>query len=138
MGGLIFSGALEWTLRLPPRLRSGLRQNRRGLRARSSLHWNHAAKRYNRGVRIRFLIIFLALLTTVSLAQDSPDKSAAENSAARDREAQESSSRDTRIDLSPPKDDAKNHPASKAAVADLEPPTTRTPLGFRNSIPGTR
>ncbi|MFZ0796441.1 MAG: tetratricopeptide repeat protein [Terriglobales bacterium] len=86
-------------------------------------------------MRIRFLIIFLALLTTVSLAQDSPDKSAAENSAARDREAQESSSRDTRIDLSPPKDDAKNHPASKAAVADLEPPDNPDTSGVQEFHP---
>jgi len=38
----------------------------------------------------------------------------------RDKEAGESSSRDTRIDLSPPKDDAKNHPSSAAAVAEAE------------------
>jgi tetratricopeptide (TPR) repeat protein len=64
----------------------------------------------------------LALLTAVSLAQDSPDKAASEKAAARNREAGESSSRDTRIDLSPPKDDAKNHPGSKAAVASLDIP----------------
>jgi len=68
-------------------------------------------------VRIRFLIVLLALLTAVSLAQDSSDKA-----AARNREAEESSSRDTRIDISPPKNDAKNHPASKAAVEDLDIP----------------
>jgi len=83
-----------------------------------------ALKRYNYGVRIRLLIVLWAvlwaLLTAVALAQDSSDKAAAEKAAARNREAQESSSRDTRIDISPPKDDAKNHPASKAAVADLE------------------
>ena len=39
----------------------------------------------------------------------------------RSREAEESSSRDTRTDISPPKDDAKNHPASKEAVEDLVP-----------------
>jgi len=38
-----------------------------------------------------------------------------------DHEAEESSSRETRTDLSPPKDDAKDHPYSKSAVADLEP-----------------
>lgn len=43
-----------------------------------------------------------------------------EKKSDRDREAAESSSRDTRIDLSPPKDDEKNHPFSKAAIADLE------------------
>ena len=73
-------------------------------------------------VRIQFLIIFLALLTTLSLAQDSSDKAASDKAAARNREAEESSSRDTRIDISPPKDDAKNHPASKEAVADLDVP----------------
>src|SRR2546428_365151 len=42
------------------------------------------------------------------------------NQSDRNREAGESSSRDTRIDLSPPKDDEKNHPYSKSAVADAE------------------
>ncbi len=36
-------------------------------------------------------------------------------------EAEESSSHDTRIDIRPPKDDDKNHPASKGAVEDLVP-----------------
>jgi tetratricopeptide (TPR) repeat protein len=71
-------------------------------------------------VRIRFLIVSLALLATISLAQESPDKTASDKNAARNREAQESSSRDTRIDITPPKDDAKNHPASQQAVADLD------------------
>ena len=43
-----------------------------------------------------------------------------EKASDRDRGAEESSSRDTRIDTSPPRDDDKNHPYSKAAVADLE------------------
>ena len=84
--------------------------------------FDRALKRYNDGVRIRFLIIFLALLTILSLAQDSSDKTASEKAAARDREAEESSSRDTRIDISPPKNDAKSHPGSKAAVEDLDIP----------------
>jgi tetratricopeptide (TPR) repeat protein len=63
-------------------------------------------------VRIAVLTLALAVAT---LAQDSADKS-----AARNREAQESSSHDTRIDISPPKDDAKNHPASREALADME------------------
>jgi tetratricopeptide (TPR) repeat protein len=67
-------------------------------------------------VRIRFLIAFLALATTAALGQSSQDKPAADRS----REAEESSSRDTRIDISPPKDDAKNHPASKQSVADFD------------------
>jgi tetratricopeptide (TPR) repeat protein len=78
--------------------------------------------RYNDEVRIRFLVLSLALLATVSLAQDSSDKTASEKAAARNREAEESSSRDTRIDISPPKNDAKSHPGSKAAVEDLDIP----------------
>ena len=38
----------------------------------------------------------------------------------RNAEAGESSSRDTKIDLSPPKNDAKNHPHSGTAVSDAE------------------
>jgi tetratricopeptide (TPR) repeat protein len=78
-------------------------------------------------VRIRFLIVCFALLTTLSLAQDSSDKpasdkTASDKAASQSREAsdEESSSHDTRIDIRPPKDDAKNHPSSKAAVADLD------------------
>lgn len=70
-------------------------------------------------MRFRFLFIFLALLATISLAQDSSDKAASQKAAERNREAEESSSRDTRIDIRPPKDDDKAHPASAAAVADL-------------------
>jgi len=55
--------------------------------------------------------VFGALL----LAQQAP----ADKPSERSREAEESSSRDTRIDISPPKDDAKNHPFSKAAVSDM-------------------
>jgi tetratricopeptide (TPR) repeat protein len=47
---------------------------------------------------------------------DEPPRS--ERNSERNKEAGESSSRDTRIDLSPPKDDAKNHPYSGAAVSD--------------------
>jgi tetratricopeptide (TPR) repeat protein len=43
-----------------------------------------------------------------------------DKASQRNREAGESSSRDTRIDISPPRDDAKSHPYSKAAVADME------------------
>src|SRR5215470_18306087 len=56
----------------------------------------------------------LWMAAALSLAQqNSPQPS------ERDREAQESSSRDTRIDISPPKDDAKKHPDSASAVSDL-------------------
>lgn len=59
-------------------------------------------------------LIFLAGAWLV--AQQSPPSS---QSAERNREAQESSSRDTKVDMRPPKDDAKNHPDSKGAVVDL-------------------
>lgn len=102
-------------------------------------------------MRVRFQILALALLAAVSVAQNSPDKPAsdqatsdktpadkatpAQNSpdkteaekpaaakaADRTGQAEASSSRDTRIDLSPPKDDAKNHPTSQDAVEDLVP-----------------
>jgi tetratricopeptide (TPR) repeat protein len=70
-------------------------------------------------MRIRFLIVLLALVTTVCWAQELPDKAAAEKAAERNREAEESSSRDTKIDISAPKDDAKAHPASADAVDAL-------------------
>ena len=71
------------------------------------------------------------VLVSVGLAQDSSTsqnsssqgssrQSSSSRNAERDREAGDSSSRDTRIDISPPKDDAKSHPDSRAAVADLE------------------
>jgi tetratricopeptide (TPR) repeat protein len=49
-----------------------------------------------------------------------PEKSEQPPRYEREREAGESSSRDTKIDISPPKDDAKDHPNSAAAVADTE------------------
>jgi tetratricopeptide (TPR) repeat protein len=45
--------------------------------------------------------------------QDEKEKNAA-------RATEESSSKDTRVDLSPPKDDEKNHPMSAAAVSDAQ------------------
>jgi len=50
--------------------------------------------------------------------QDAPAKQ--DSSANRERQAEMSSSKDTRIDLSPPADDAKKHPQSGAAVTDAE------------------
>jgi tetratricopeptide (TPR) repeat protein len=49
--------------------------------------------------------------------KQSSSQSDQQKSRARSAEAGESSSRDTRIDLSPPKDDAKNHPNSGAALS---------------------
>ncbi len=107
-------------------------------------------KDYNSRVRIRFLMVLVALLTTMPLAQGSQSQSSenqdsaqkgSSNKAAADKspsqqssegqaspdknaasggEAEASSSRDTRVDISPPKDDDKDHPESKAAVAGLE------------------
>jgi tetratricopeptide (TPR) repeat protein len=82
-------------------------------------HSHVFASRYNRGVRIKFCSIFLTMVAGVLLAQDTSDKAAKEKAAERNREAQESSSHDTRIDISPPKDDAKTHPASGTVVEDL-------------------
>src|SRR3954471_12261883 len=48
-------------------------------------------------------------------SQDQKEESAA-------RATEESSSKDTRVDLSPPKDDEKNHPMSAAAVSDAQEP----------------
>jgi tetratricopeptide (TPR) repeat protein len=98
-----------------------------------------ATRRYNGDVRIRYGIVFLALLAAISAAQDSPDKTAPDKTArdktaqdktaqdkdktaAPDRDADESSSHATRIDLRPPKDDDKNHPSSKAALENLDIP----------------
>ena len=75
-------------------------------------HW----KRYNSFVPFRAVALcFLVFVATLSLAQEASDKT-----SDRNREAAESSSRDTRIDISPPKDDAKSHPDSKSAIADLD------------------
>ena len=84
----------------------------------------------------------MALLTALSLAQDLPNKApsnktAPDKAASQSREAsdEESSSLDTRIDTSPPKDDAKNHPGSKAAVADLDIPENIETSGVQEFHP---
>lgn len=89
-------------------------------------------------MRIRFLIICFALLTTFSLAQDSPDKNTSDKpgsdqAADSNREAEESSSHDTRIDIRPPKDDDKAHPGSSAAVGDLVGDAKADKSGIDNS-----
>lgn len=63
----------------------------------------------------------LAISVAAKAQQAEPGQNqATPQSADRNREAGESSSRDTRTDISPPKDDAKNHPFSSSAVADEE------------------
>ena len=61
-----------------------------------------------------FLTLALICVLPFALGQDS------EKTSSRNREAGESSSRESRIDISPPKDDAKSHPYSKAAIADSD------------------
>ena len=61
-----------------------------------------------------FLTLALICVLPLALGQDS------EKTSNRNREAGESSSRDSSIDISPPKDDAKSHPYSKAAIADSD------------------
>lgn len=66
------------------------------------------------------LALLIALSPALSAQQDSsqnqpPPQSDQQKSRERSAEAGESSSRDTRIDVSPPKDDVKSHPNSKVA-----------------------
>jgi tetratricopeptide (TPR) repeat protein len=84
----------------------------------------------------RFSIIVVGLVASCALAQQNPNqpspspappkKSAPAQSSPGTpasgglSDDHESSSRDTRIDTAPPKDDAKNHPNSEEAVSDLE------------------
>ncbi len=65
--------------------------------------------------RTLLLVFVLLCAVTVGFTQ----QPSSDQAAQRDREAEESSSRDTKVDIRPPKDDAKNHPDSKAAVAGL-------------------
>jgi tetratricopeptide (TPR) repeat protein len=69
-------------------------------------------------------LIFLSITLRASAQSNDtpgpPDQSKQDKSAASARETELSSSKDTRIDLSPPADDAKKHPESGAAVMDAE------------------
>jgi tetratricopeptide (TPR) repeat protein len=71
-------------------------------------------------VRIRLLIVVFVVLASISWAQESPDKPAPNQDPPRSDTSQGSSSQDTIIDISPPPDDAKNHPKSKDAIAGLD------------------
>ena len=66
--------------------------------------------------RSAVLACFFLLTAICLVAQQSVSSN---QRAERNREGQESSSRDTKVDIRPPKDDAKNHPDSKGAVSDL-------------------
>jgi tetratricopeptide (TPR) repeat protein len=87
---------------------------------------------------MRFLISVTLLLGLISCwglcqqdsGQNQPSsRSDQEKSRERSAEAGESSSRDTRIDLTPPKDDAKNHPNSGAALSG---PSSESPEDMTN------
>jgi len=81
-------------------------------------------------MRRRVVVVFgvscLAILFSLPTCAQQEDASPAASEKQRDkpddgaRAAEESSSKDTRIDLSPPSDDQKNHPLSGAAVVDAE------------------
>ena len=72
-------------------------------------------------MRHRLAVIGISLavlsLATPVRAQNEPQQDQSESSA---RASEMSSSKDTRIDLSPPANDQKNHPMSGAAVSDAE------------------
>jgi|SRR5579862_6434161 tetratricopeptide (TPR) repeat protein len=75
------------------------------------------------------LLVFLLCAGSCAIAQQQPqadDKPTTRNDApprsdqdqGKDADAGQSSSRDTQVDLSAPKDDAKNHPNSHVAISD--------------------
>lgn len=72
--------------------------------------------------RCWILLVFLTIGTawavgqveTLPSSKDGPGPTQPPPRSDRNKEAGDSSSRDTRIDISPPKDDAKNHPTSSA------------------------
>lgn len=59
-----------------------------------------------------------AQVETLPSSDKGPGETQAPPRSDRSRAEDESSSRDTRIDISPPKDDVKNHPYSGAALSD--------------------
>src|SRR5271170_1944311 len=82
------------------------------------------------------LIVFLAVIgVNWCLGQQSSSGPPSSQSPPRSVEAEESSSHDTRIDISAPKDDAKDHPGSKDAVGDLEVPENIDNTGVQEFHP---
>jgi tetratricopeptide (TPR) repeat protein len=77
---------------------------------------------YNRNMQRLILLLVLSLALPAASQSSQEDKDSGQNQppprSDRNKEAGESSSRDTRIDLSPPKNDAKDHPNSSVSVAD--------------------
>jgi len=66
---------------------------------------------------VPFLVPPLQAQEESSSSQTQVQQDKSESSA---RASEESSSKDTRIDLTPPKDDQKNHPMSGVAISDAE------------------
>ncbi len=76
-----------------------------------------------RSLLLSAAFLFIASATWAQMEQvpasdSGPGQSQAPPRYERDKEAGESSSRDTKIDISPPKDDAKNHPNSDISSPD--------------------
>ena len=79
--------------------------------------------------RLMFVMVLSLYFCLGAVAQqDQSDKGPGENQAPprsdRNKEAGESSSRDTKIDITPPKDDANKHPDSVVAVTDAQADAT--------------
>jgi tetratricopeptide (TPR) repeat protein len=70
------------------------------------------------------LVCFCYVPQMVARQDDSPPQASRQDEKEENaaRAAEQSSSKDTRVDLSPPKDDEKNHPMSAAAVSDAQEP----------------
>jgi tetratricopeptide (TPR) repeat protein len=68
--------------------------------------------------RVLLVITCAAIFCLPLLSAQSDDQQDKSESSA--RAAEESSSKDTRVDLTPPKDDEKSHPMSGAAVSDAK------------------
>ena len=60
----------------------------------------------------------LIALGTVAFAQDDASSQSQDKASDAARAAEESSSKDTRVDLSPPKNDQKDHPMSSTKIDD--------------------
>jgi tetratricopeptide (TPR) repeat protein len=65
-------------------------------------------------------LLCLASLLLLSITLCGAQEASSGQTSERNREADESSSRDTRIDITPPSNDAKEHPDSASAVEDMD------------------
>lgn len=82
------------------------------------------APSYNKGMQCQFFPLAVCLCLVIggrpAQAQKDPNQNQPPPRSERDKEAGESSSRDNRIDLSPPPNDAKEHPYSSVPSADAD------------------